>query len=451
MSADYRSWEEREATAKKTRAEADRIAAEAEAARAAGAQAAEAGAARTATDLLAEQVKQAGLKKRLDAVAEAARDEKAELKARRREASADNGTAFKRIVNVAVVLGLLAALPAQLSYFLTLHKEGEKNPGTAWLLGPIPFFLELLAWVGVLGTRWAHRKGLPRWPFWILTASLASVAGYINLAHGTDEYGIVAGVALAATSVIGPVLAEVRDFLEGRAAADTRSLEQRAAAKAAAKKQARERRALAKVHEAEDKRRKELFKQEFAEYERIIVAHPTGAISREAAWQQAWDNIHLLPLATTADTLAGREEARAAINAVLSNADRTPESEAVDRLLAEIFRPDGGDSGPSQKPTEGGPKGGAGGGSQARRTADPKGPGALGRKGKQASGRTSGKTPMKPLESAHLDAVRKLADALGDIDRLSARKVREVIGGGSNEYAVRLRDAVRAETQGDNQ
>lgn len=445
MSADYRSWEEREASAEKIRAEAARIAAEAAAARAASAQAAEAGAAKTATDLLAEQVKQAGLQRKLDAVKESAKDEQAELKQRRREANADNGTGFKRVVNSAVVLGLLAALPAQLSYFLGLHKKGEENPGTAWLLGPIPFFLELLAWVGVLGTRWAHRKGLPRWPFWILTAGLASIAGYINLAHGIDEYGIVAGIALAATSVIGPVLAEVRDFLEGRAAADTRSLEQRSAEKAAAKKQAKADRALKKIHKTEDKRREKLFPLEFAEYERIIVAHPTGAIGREAAWQQAWDNIHLLPIATTADTLAGREDARAAIHAVLSNVDRTPESEAVDRLLAEIFRPDGGDSGPSQKPAGGGPKGGAGGGSQARRPAATKSPGALGRKGKQASGRTAGKTPMRPLETAHLAAVRKLAEALGDIDRLSARKVREVIGGGSNEYAVRLRDAVKAE------
>ncbi|MFE9855556.1 hypothetical protein [Streptomyces sp. NPDC005780] len=449
MSADYRSWEEREAAAAKTRAEAARIAAEADAARSVSAQAAEAGAAKTATDLLAEQVKQAGLKKKLDAVKESAKDEQAELKQRRREASADNGAGFKRLVNVAVVLGLLAALPAQLSYFLGLHKKGEEDPGRAWLLGPIPFFLELLAWVGVLGTRWAHRKGLPRWPFWILTAALASIAGYINLAHGVDEYGIVAGVALAATSVIGPVLAEVRDFLEGRAAADTRSVEQRAAEKAAAKKAAKAGRAQKKVHDAEDKRRRKLLPLEFAEYERIIVAHPTGAITREAAWQQAWDNLHLLPLATTADTLAGREDARAAINAVLSDVDRSPESEAVDRLLAEIFRPDGGDAGPSQAPPEGGPKGGAGGGSKARRPDASKGPGPLGRKGKQASGRTSGKTPLRPLEATHLAAVRKLAEALGDIDRLSARKVREVIGGGSNEYAVRLRDAVKTELSAD--
>ncbi|MDP5310422.1 hypothetical protein [Streptomyces poriferorum] len=445
MSADYRSWEEREAAAAKTRAEAARIAAEVEAARTAGAQAAEAGAAKTATDLLAEQVKQAGLRKKLDAVKEAAKDEHTELKARRREVNADNGTAFKRIVNVAVVLGLLAALPAQLSYFLGLHKKGEESPGVAWLLGPIPIFLELLAWVGVLGTRWAHRKGLPRWPFWFLTAGLASIAGYINLAHGTDEYGIVAGVALAATSVIGPVLAEVRDFLEGRAAADTRSVERRAAEKAAAKREARAARELKKVHDAEDERRRNLFPLEFAEYERIIVAHPTGAVTREAAWRQAWDNTHLLPLATTADTLAGREDARAAINAVLRNVDRTPESEAVDRLLAEIFRSDGGDSGPSQKPAGDDPDGSAGGGSRVLRPADPKAPGALGRKGKRASGRTAGKTPLRPLEAAHLEAVRKLVDALGDIDRLSARKVREVIGGGSNEYAVRLRDAVKTE------
>ncbi|MEU1434021.1 hypothetical protein ABZ438_07970 [Streptomyces sp. NPDC005786] len=449
MSADYRSWEEREAAAAKTRAEAARIAAEADAARSASAQAAEAGAAKTATDLLAEQVKQAGLKKKLDAVKESAKDEQAELKQRRREASADNGAGFKRLVNVAVVLGLLAALPAQLSYFLGLHKKGAEDPGRAWLLGPIPFFLELLAWVGVLGTRWAHRKGLPRWPFWILTAALASIAGYINLAHGVDEYGIVAGVALAATSVIGPVLAEVRDFLEGRAAADTRSVEQRAAEKAAAKKATKAARAQKKIHDAEDKRRRKLLPLEFAEYERIIVAHPTGAISREAAWQQAWDNLHLLPLATTADTLAGREDARAAINEVLSDVDRSPESEAVDRLLAEIFRPDGGDSGPSQTPVEDGPKGGAGGGSRARRPTAPKKPGALGGIGNRTSGRTPRTDAVEPLRSEDIEAAKKLRDAVR-ADQFSTPAIAKLLGR-SKVYARRVRDAVQPDTSTEEQ
>ncbi|MFD0384671.1 hypothetical protein ACFQ2B_27830 [Streptomyces stramineus] len=45
-----------------------------------------------------------------------------------------------------------------------------------------------------------------------------------------------------------------------------------------------------------------------------------------------------------------------------------------------------------------------------------------------------------------LDKVRKLADILGSVDKLSARNVREAIGGGAQEYAVRLRDAVKNET-----
>jgi hypothetical protein len=51
---------------------------------------------------------------------------------------------------------------------------------------------------------------------------------------------------------------------------------------------------------------------------------------------------------------------------------------------------------------------------------------------------------VKPLAEADLEAVRKLAEALGGPDRLSARNVRETVGC-RNDYAIRLRDAVRAE------
>ena len=446
MSSDYRSWDEREAAAEKTRAEAARIAAQTKADELAAEQAAAAGAAKTATEQAVEKVKQAKLAKQLKAVQDEAVDEKQLRKQQRREQAADNGTRFKVLVNVVMVLGLLAALPAQLSYFLKLHKRGEQDPGYAWLMLPVPFFLELLAWVGVLGTQWAHRKGLPRWPFWILTASLASVAGYINLTHGTEEYGIVAGVALAATSVIGPVLAEVRQFLETKAAADPRSLQQRAADKVAAKVKAAAEKTAASIAEVEDTRRQKLFPDEFAEYERIMAAHPTGAIDRNTAWEQAWHNLHLLPLSVTAGTLAAREAARAGIEAVLGSADRTPESIAVDLLLAEMFGPDRGDGGPAGGPSGGSPKGGAGGGSGAASQGGPKGATALGRKGKQPSGRTAPKAPEKPLDPADIQKVRTLAEALGGVDRLSARNVREVIGGGANEYAVRLRNHVKSES-----
>jgi hypothetical protein len=439
MTSGYRSWEERDADVAKTKAETARIQAEA----AAAAKAAESAAATTETAKLAEQVKQAKLRNQLSAVTETAKDDQAARKAQRREQRDDNGTTFKILVNVALVLGLLAALPAQISYFLGLHRKGDKDSGLAWTLAPIPFFLELLAWVGVMGTRWAHRKGLPRWPFWLLTATLASIAGWINFSHGVTEYGPVAGYALAATSIIGPLLAEVRQFLESKAAEDGRDLKQRARDRRAEREQAKAAAQRERIEKAEDDKRRKLFPNEFEEFERIMAAYPTGGISRTVAWERAWDTMHALPLAVTAGSMAVREVARAAVETLIADADRSPESVAVDLFLANAFNPNGGDDGHAGAATDGGSGGPTGGGSRARSRKAPEGPEALGRKGKQRSGRTSTKTPERPLDPAHIEKVRKLAEALGDVDRLSARKVREVIGGGSNEYAVRLRNHVK--------
>ncbi|KAB1979471.1 hypothetical protein [Streptomyces triticiradicis] len=442
MTSGYRSWEERDADVAKTKAETARLAAEAQVA----AQAVESGAAATETAKLAEQVKQAKLRKQLGDVTEAAKDDETERKARRREQRDENGTTFKILVNVVMALGLLAALPAQISYFLGLHRKDDRNPGPAWTLGPIPFFLELLAWVGVMGTRWAHRKGLPRWPFWLMTAALASVAGYINLAHGITEYGTVAGIALAATSVIGPLLAEVRQFLETKAAEDGRDLKQRAKDRRAAREAEKAARERSTVERAEDERRKKLFKDEFAEFERIMAAHPTGGISREDAWLQAWDTMHGLPLSVTAESLASKEAAREAIETVWQDYGRSPESVAVDLWLADVFGSNRGDDGPAGTPTEGPSGGPAGGGSRARSAKRSEARTTLAGKGKQPPRRPVDPDTERPLEEADLKTVRTLAEALGGKDRLSARNVREAVGC-RTKYAIRLRDAVTAEPE----
>lgn len=441
MTSGYRSWEERDADVAKTKAETARIKAEA----AAAAKAAETAAAATETAKLAEQVKQAKFRNQLAAVAEGAKDDKAARKAKRREQRDDDGTTFKILVNVVMALGLLAALPAQISYFLGLHHKTDKDAGPAWTLAPVPFFLELLAWVGVMGTRWAHRKGLPRWPFWLLTASLASIAGWINYAHGITEFGPVAGYALAATSIIGPLLAEVRQFLETKAAEDGRDLRQRARDRRAAREQAKAERERKAVEQAEDELRQELFKPEFDEYRRIMAAHPTGAISREAAWAQAWDTVHALPLSITAESLASKEAAREAVAAVLEDYDTSPESVAVGLLLADLLGPNNGDDGPTGTPTEGPSDGPAGGGSRARSGKRREAPTTLGGKGKRAPRLAVDPDSDRPLEEADLIKVRALAEALGGNDRLSARNVREAVGC-RTKYAIRLRDAVRAET-----
>jgi hypothetical protein len=440
MSSGYRSWEERDADVAKTKAETAKLAAEAQTA----AQQADANGAATETAKLAEQVKQARLVKQLADVKDTAKDDEAARKAKRREQRDEDGTTFKFLVNVVMALGLLAALPAQISYFLGLHRKDDENPGPAWTLAPIPFFLELLAWVGVMGTRWAHRKGLPRWPFWILTATLASLAGYINFAHGVTEYGPVAGYALAATSVIGPLLAEVRQFLESKAAEDGRDLKQRAKDRRAAREKARADAERRRIEKAEDERRKDLFEDEFNEFRRIMAAHPTGGIERADAWVQAWETMHGLPLSITAESLASKEAAREAIESVMHDYERTPESVAVDLWLADIFSSNRGDDGPTGTPAGGGSGGPAGGGSRARSRKRTEGPEGLGGKGKQPSRRPVDPDTERPLEEADLEKVRKLAEALGGTSRLSARNVREAVGC-RTKYAIRLRDAVTAQ------
>lgn len=440
MSSGYRSWEERDADVAKTKAETARLAAEAKVA----AQTAESGAAATETAKLAEQLKQTKIRKQLADVQDTAKDDKADRQAKRREKRDEDGATFKLLVNVVMTLGLLAALPAQISYFLGLHRKDAKDPGLAWTLGPVPFFLELLAWVGVMGTRWAHRKGLPRWPFWLLTATLASVAGYINLAHGRTEYGAVAGIALAATSVIGPLLAEVRQFLESKAAEDGRNLAQRARDRRAAREEAKAQREREQVEKAEDAERKDLFEDEFEEFRRILAAHPTGGISREAAWAQAWETMHGLPLSVTAESLASKEAAREAIESVWADYGRTPESVAVDLWLADIFGSDRGDDGPAGTPAGESPNGPTGGGSRARSAKRSETRAPLGGKGERLSRRPVDPDTERPLETSDLETVRKLAEALGGTGRLSARNVREAVGC-RTKYAIRLRDAVTAE------
>ncbi|RSS59806.1 hypothetical protein [Streptomyces sp. WAC01280] len=460
MSSSYRSWEEREAEAAKTRAEAAFVAAQAEAAK----QELGAGAAKTATEQLAEQVKQARLRKQLTAVEDDAADDQAQRKERRREAALDKGDMFKRLVTVIFILGLLASLPSLLMYFLGLRVEGGPDEPALYLL-PVPFFLELLAFTAVKGTQWAVRKGFARWPFWILTATLAGFAGLINGSKGAELFGPIAGIALAATSIIGPVLVEVREIIEARTAGDNRDAAQRAAGKAKARAEASAEKERQQKEQRQDADRKSMFPEQFEAYLRILASVPAGSLDRDEAWKEAgaavrfpdvhdrmlslialpgspsrpeafaasWRDLHGGPLGVTANVLDRRLKAEADLASVLEAAEVTPERIAVDRLLAELFPTrTGGDDGPAGAVTGKGPQGPS------------KTPGALAGKGKQPVRQQSAGEAVKPLDPAHVTQVEKLAEALGGTDRLSVRKIRETVGC-RTEYAIRLRDAVQSE------
>ncbi|RSS38902.1 hypothetical protein [Streptomyces sp. WAC08241] len=459
MSSSYRSWEEREAEATKTRAEAALLAAQAEAAK----QDLGTGAAKTATEQLAEQVKQARLRKQLTAVEDDAADDQAQRDERRREAALDKGVFFKKLVAVIFVLGLLASLPSLTTYFLDLRAEGGPDR-PAWYLLPVPLFLELLAFTAVKGAQWAVRKGFARWPFWILTATLAGFAGFINGAKGAELFGPIAGLALAATSVVGPVLVEVREIIEARSAGDNRDAVQRAADKAKARAEA----AVAKEKEQREKRqdadRKAMFPEQHEVYLKILASVPAGSMDRDEAWKEAgaavrfpdvhdrmlslislpgapsrpeafaasWRDLYGGPLGVTANVLDRRLKAEADLASVLEAAEVTPERIAVDRLLADLFPTrTGGDDGPAMAAPKRGPQGPS------------KTPGALGGIEKRPSGRQPRADATEPLKAEDIEKATKFRDAVPPA-QFSTPAVAKLLGR-SKVYARRVRDAVQPE------
>lgn len=362
-------------------------------------------------------------KERRDDEAQKRRDKAARRQARvaRREKTLTPGNVYRKGTLGLVGLSALASLPAQILHFVAIH----------WSLSPIGPALEGAAWVMAAGVAYADEKKFPVWVRWLLRILSLSAAGFaanINYQYGLSlvQHGLdladakTAGLGLAAVTLGGPLFFEVRQWVLTLTASVLDP-----------KKQAE-----AKARDKHEKRRRKTFKEVAARQDELLLAAPFGTLKPEEAWARAWWDVKGAPVGVTADVIADRLDAEADVSAVLAYAERTPERLAVEFLLADVFGPDGGDGGSSGTLT-GAPSGGPRGGT-------PKGRTALGGKGKGPDRSTAETEPLKPLDEADLKAVRKLADALGGTERLSARNVREAIGC-RNEYALRLRDAVRAE------
>lgn len=362
-----------------------------------------------------------------DAQREAER-RKAERKAAR---SAAVGKVSREGDTVAALIVMACSIAPAVYFQITALAAVPGLPGAIAVC--LAVMLEAGAWVATVAGERAKREGRPAGRFRAAMWGCASVAAAINYTHAPASPHNWLAYVLAAASLGGVFFWELRGFgRHGGKSGRTRAERREAAA--------RRRHRIA---------RRFTFRDVHQRYRHLLAAHPFGTLDAERAWAEAWVDVKGAPLGATADTLGRRVTAARSVEKVLADAGVTPEAAAVEMLLADIFGTGRDGDGPAGGTPDGGPSSGPrGGGSGGVRRVPAKtseGPTALGRKGKQASGRTAAKTPQKPLDPAHIEKVRKLADALGDVDRLSARKVREVIGGGSNEYAVRLRDAVKAE------
>jgi hypothetical protein len=351
------------------------------------------------------------------------RAQRRQARAARREKALTPGNVYRKGTLGLVTLSALASLPAQIIHFVSIY----------WMLFPIGPAVEGAAWVMAAGVAYADERKLPVWVRWllrVLSLAAAGFAAHINYQYGLSltEHGVsesnarIAGLGLAAVTLGGPLFFEVRQWVLTLTAAAT-DPRKRAEEKARAK------------HE---KDRRRTFKAVADRQKELLLAAPFGTLKPEDAWARAWWDIEGAPLGMTASVIADRLDAEADVSAVLALAEQSPERIAVELLLADLFGPNGGDGGGSGTST-GSPGGGPRGGTPKART-------ALGGKGKGPDSSTAGTEPQKPLAEADLKAVRKLAEALGGTERLSARNVREAVGC-RNDYAIRLRDAVRAETK----
>ncbi|MDX3353915.1 DUF2637 domain-containing protein [Streptomyces sp. ME01-24h] len=297
--------------------------------------------------------------------------------------------------------------------------------------------LEAGAWVSTFAGERAKREGRPAGKFRAAMWGCAALAAWINYSHAPASPRNWLGYVLAAASMGGVFFWELRGAgRHGGKAGRTRAQRREAAR--------RRRHGIA---------RRFRFRDVHKRYREILTAHPFGTVDAEQAWAVAWGDVKGGPLATDARSLGRRAAAVRSVEAVLADTATTPEATAVELLLADIFPALPGDDGPAAGGVADGPQGGpkSGGGTGVRdRHDDPaQGRGALERKGKQPSGRTSSKTPDKEPTADDIARVRKLAEALGGVDKLSARNVREALGGCAQAYAVRVRDAVQAEVAGE--
>ncbi|WP_329492625.1 DUF2637 domain-containing protein (plasmid) [Kitasatospora sp. NBC_01246] len=352
--------------------------------------------------------------------AERAQRRAAQVAAARGWLAAEADTAFS------VALILLAVIPAISSQVGAL--TGKTDPGSAAALA---LMLELGAWSATVGASRAMKDGRPVTPYRVAMWGCAAVAAAINISHNggfTDWFGLVMGAA----SIAGVAFWELRCV--GRHGQSRRTKEERAEDK------------QRKLH---TKERKRLHPDLWSTAAVILADAEYGALTQEQAWAMA-RQIHrgTTEAGLTPALVALRAQSRKSmVDAAALDTDSDPlfPDTLPDALLAEFTGTYGsmyrsplgtttdGDDNPGGTPAAVAPKAPSGGPSDT--------PGALGRKGKRASGRTAGKTPQKAVSETDIAKALTLARALGSVSKLSTANVRDAIGGGANEYAIRVRKA----------
>ncbi|WP_307816328.1 MULTISPECIES: hypothetical protein [unclassified Streptomyces] len=200
-----------------------------------------------------------------------ARQDRARARAERRAArgkALTAGNVYRKGTLALVTASALGSLPAQVLHFV----------GISPMLLPLPLAIEGAAWVMAAGVAYADERHLPAWVRWFLRLLVLAAAGFaasINYDYGThlpglsDADGQAAGIGLAAVTLLGPVLFEIRQWVT-TLSADTNSPEERARRRHERKRR-RQHRSIALLAD------------------RFVSAAPFGQLDFEEAFAHAWE------------------------------------------------------------------------------------------------------------------------------------------------------------------
>jgi hypothetical protein len=218
-------------------------------------------------------------KERREDEAQRRRDKAARRQARaaRREKTLTPSNVYRKGTLALVTMSALASLPAQIIHFVAIH----------WMLFPIGPAVEGAAWVMAAGVAHADERKLPAWVRWLLRGLSLAAAGFaanINYKYGLSltDHGVsqsnarIAGIGLAAVTMLGPLFFEVRQWVL-TLTADATDPKKRAEEKARAK---------------HDKKRRKDHRTVADVADRLVSAAPFGTLTFEDAWAQAWAIVH---------------------------------------------------------------------------------------------------------------------------------------------------------------
>ncbi|GAA4846332.1 hypothetical protein [Kitasatospora terrestris] len=250
-----------------------------------------------------------------------------------REKAARSAAQWRTSAKTIAIICVIVSLPLQMMAFWNPH---------AWFLLAAPLVLEGLAWALLKGAEAAIDDHRPSWHYRALAGAVALFAATVNYLHGSHAFGLGTGLGGAFCSLAGPMVWDLHEHgrirkRDGKVSRRQRRAEAKRAAAEAAEKQAAaeravdEREALAATRAVQWP---EVWERTVALAAAVGELHPS-----EATWKRAWDDTQGAQLGDTAESIATRVAAKAAVKDATNDRANTVETVEKPQVESQLTRP----------------------------------------------------------------------------------------------------------------